>query len=525
SLKPSRLTTMTESIQLASTSAMELQFPYLLIAALILLCSFLFNVATKKSTDKLPPGPWKLPLIGNLLCLVGPVPHRALADLAKKHGPLMHLQLGEISAIVVSTPQIAKEVLKSNDIAFANRQEVLATRVILYDNTDVAFAPYGDYWRQMRKICTLELLSAKKVRSFRSIREEEVWHLTESIHSSLGATINFTERVYSLLNVIICRAVFGKRCKDQDVLIQLIKETMRLIGGFDVADLFPSKKFLHVLTGLRPKLLKMHHKVDKILDNIISERREILASTKKGNTDDTEEEDLIDVLLRLQESRGLELPITSNNVKAVIMDMFSAGTETSSTTIEWAMVELIRDPRVMKKAQAEVRQALKQKKTIGETDIQELSYLKLVIKETLRLHTPAPLLVPRECREECRIGGYNIPVKTKVMVNAWAMGRDPDYWHDAESFIPERFETSPLDFTGTNLEYIPFGAGRRMCPGVSLGLANVELPLAALLYHFNWKLPSGIRAEDLDMTENVGATAGRKQNLNLIAKSPSYDLK
>ncbi|KAK2998074.1 hypothetical protein RJ639_025383 [Escallonia herrerae] len=201
----------------------------------------------------------------------------------------------------------------------------------------------------------------------------------------------------------------------------------KVSGGFDVADLFPSKKFLHVLTGLRPKLLKIHYKLDKILDNIISERREILASIQKG------------------------------------------GTETSSTTIKWAMVEMLRNSKVMEKAQAEVRQAIKQKKTIGKADIQELSYLKLMIKETLRLHAPVPLLVLRKCREGRKIGGYNILVKTKVIVNAWAMGRDPDYWHDAETFIPERFEKSPLDFTGTNLEYIPFGAGRRMCPGVSLG--------------------------------------------------------
>ncbi|KAK2990320.1 hypothetical protein RJ640_003592 [Escallonia rubra] len=292
----------------------------------------------------------------------------------------MHLQLGEISVIVVSTPQMAKEVPKSHDIAFANRQELLAARIIVYNNTNVAFAPYGSYWRHMRRICTLELLSAKKVRSFRSIREEEVWHLTESIQSSLGTTINLTEKLYLLINVIICRAVFGKRCKDQDLFIQLIKEAIRLGGGFDIADLFPSKKFLHVLTGLRPKLLKIHHKVDKILDDIISERRKILASTKEGNTDNKEEEDLIDVLLRLQESSGLELPITSNNVKAVIM--------LELTRLRQAMVELIRNPRVMEKAQAEVRQAFGQKKTIVETDIQELSYLKLVIKETLRLHTP-----------------------------------------------------------------------------------------------------------------------------------------
>ncbi|KAK2990327.1 hypothetical protein RJ640_003599 [Escallonia rubra] len=178
-------------------------------------------------------------------------------------------------------------------------------------------------------------------------------------------------------------------------------------------------------------------------------------------------------------------------------DMFGAGTETSSTTIEWAMAEMIRNPREMENAQAEVRHALKQKKTTDETYIQELSYLKLVIKETLRLLTPLLLLVPREGNEECKIGGNTIPVKTKVIVNAWAMGRDPDYWHDAKSYVPERFEKSPLDFTGTNLEYFfTFEAGRRMCPGVSLGLANVELPLATLFYHFNWKLPSGIKAED-----------------------------
>ncbi|KAK2990322.1 hypothetical protein RJ640_003594 [Escallonia rubra] len=172
-----------------------------------------------------------------------------------------------------------------------------------------------------------------------------------------------------------------------------------------------------------------------------------------------DEEDLIDVLLRLPENSGLELPITSNNVKAVIMDMFSAGTNTSSTTIEWAMVEMIRNPRVMEKAQAEVRQAFEQKKTIVEADIQELSYLKLVIKETLRLHTPLPLLVPTECREEREIGGYNIPMKTKVFVNAWAVGTDPDYWHDAECFTPERFDKNPLDFSGTNLELLKLEFG------------------------------------------------------------------
>lgn len=177
------------------------------------------------------------------------------------------------------------------------------------------------------------------------------------------------------------------------------------------------------------------------------------------------------------------------------------------------MSELMKNPRVMKKAQAELRQVLKGKIKIYEADIQELDYLKLVIKETLRLHPPLPLLLPRECRENCEIGGYQIPVKTKVIVNAWKIGRDPDYWN---SFIPERFSESSMTSMGTDFEFLAFGAGRRMCPGMLLGLANVELPLAMLLYHFDWKLPNEATSEDFDMSESFGVTLKRKNDLLLV---------
>ena len=157
--------------------------------------------------------------------------------------------------------------------------------------------------------------------------------------------------------------------------------------------------------------------------------------------------------------------------------MFAAGTDTSSTVIDWAMSEMMRQPGVLEKAQAEIRQAFDGKKRIHEKDIQNLSFLKLVIKETLRLHPPVAMLLPRECREPCEIDGYTIPLKTKVIVNAWAIGRDPALWHDAESFIPERFANSSIDFNGTHLEYIPFGAGRRMCPGKTLVWPMLNFPL------------------------------------------------
>ncbi|XP_044465521.1 cytochrome P450 71D10-like [Mangifera indica] len=184
--------------------------------------------------------------------------------------------------------------------------------------------------------------------------------------------------------------------------------------------------------------------------------------------------------------------------------------------LQWAMTELMRNPRVMKEAQAEVRRVFDGKGNVDETEIQELKYLKLVLKETLRLRFPVPLLLPRECRESCEINGYKIPEKTRVIVNGWAIGRDPGYWNDAETFHPERFLNSSIDFRGMDFEYIPFGAGRRICPGLTFALPNIELPLAQLLYHFDWKLPNGMNPDDIDISDVFGITLGMKTDLMLI---------
>ncbi|OVA20162.1 Cytochrome P450 [Macleaya cordata] len=418
---------------------------------------------TKNPCSKLPPGPWKLPLIGNLQQLLG-LPHHTLRDLAKKHGPLMHLQLGEVSTMVVSSPNVAKQIMKTHDLKFADRGETLAAKIMTYSCTDVAFSPYGDYWRQLRKIFLLELLSTKRVHSFRSIREEEVSNLIQNISMMAGSQINLSDKIFSLTNDITSRAAFGKKSKDKEAFISSIQEATKMASGFSIGDLFPSLKFLHVISGMKPKLEMIHQKVDKILDNIIKEHRNnsTAINTNMGEL----EEDLVDVLLRVKESGELEFPITHNNLKAVILDIFTAGTATSSTTVEWAMSELLKNPRVMKKVQAEVRK-VNRNRTVDESEIQELNFLKLVIKETLRLHPALPLILPRQCRESCEIDGYEIPKKTKVIINAWAMGRDPEHWSDAESFDPERFNGCSLDYKGTNFEYIPFGAGRRMCPGMA----------------------------------------------------------
>ncbi|KAI5669459.1 hypothetical protein M9H77_19312 [Catharanthus roseus] len=470
--------------------------------------------STRTKTINLPPGPWKLPILGNLHnMMMGSVPHRLLRDLAKKHGDLMLLKLGEFNAIVVSSPRMAKEVLKTHDLSFLNRPIIQAPKILCYDNSDLVFSQYGDSWRQMRKIFVLELLSTKRVRSFQPIRQDEGSRLVSLIKESVGKSIDLSEKINSYTTSMVARAAFGKVNDAGVTFLKLVKEASEVAGGFDPADIFPSYKFLNVFFNSRSKLLKIHGKTDMILEEMIDEHIKNHEMGKKANGENGKE-DVIDILLSIKDSGELQFPFQMNNVKALIFDMFAAGTETSSSTVEWAMSELIRNPDVMAKAQNEVRQVLKGKQIVDESVLQELEYLKLIVKEVLRLHPSSPLLIPRECREDCQIDGYDIPVKTRVFVNIWAIARDDKYWKDPESFIPERFENTCFDFTGNNFEYLPFGSGRRMCPGMTFGLANVDLVLALLLYHFNWKLPPGVN--DIDMTERVGLGATKKHSLVLI---------
>ncbi|MED6192822.1 hypothetical protein PIB30_013713 [Stylosanthes scabra] len=474
------------------------------------------NLKKTESTPNIPQGPWKLPIIGSIHHLVTSTPHRKLRDLANIYGPLMHLQLGEIFAIVISSPEYATEVMKTHDVVFASRPKILASEILAYDSTDIVFSPYGNYWRQLRKICTLELFTTKRVKSFKPIREEEFTNLMRRISSAKGSTVNLTEEVLSTIYTITSRAAFGMKCKDQEKYISFMKAAVTASGGFDLGDLFPSSKWLQVITGMRPKLEKKQREGDQILENIIHVHREAKSKDKEGEHES--DEDLVDVLLKFEGSNatGQDICLTTNNIKAIIQDIFGAGGETSSTTIEWAMAEMIKDPRIMQKAQIEVRKIFDKSGRVDETCINELKYLKSVVKETFRLHPPIALLVPRESREACEIKGYQIPVKSKVMVNVWAIGRDPKYWDEPERFYPERFIDSTIDYKGSNFEYIPFGAGRRICPGSTLGLINVELALAYLLYHFDWKLPSEMKHEEFDMSEAFGVTVRRKNDLQLV---------
>ncbi|RDX62482.1 Cytochrome P450 71D8, partial [Mucuna pruriens] len=270
-------------------------------------------------SHKLPPGPKKLPLIGNLhqLALAGSLPHHALRDLAYKYGPLMHLQLGQISSVVVSSPKMAKEIMKTHDVAFVQRPQFLSAEILTYGQKDIAFAPYGNYWRQMKKICVSELLSAKRVQSFSHIREDETAKFIESIRTSAGSPINLTSKIYSLISSSVSRAACGNKYKEQDEFVSSIQKLIAAGGGFELDDLFPSMK-LNFITGRKAKLEKLFMQVDKILENIVKEHQEKRVRAPEG-TIQIEEEDLVDVLLRIQQSDTLEIKITTTSIKAMIL--------------------------------------------------------------------------------------------------------------------------------------------------------------------------------------------------------------
>ncbi|XP_027931797.1 cytochrome P450 71D10-like [Vigna unguiculata] len=461
---------------------------------------------SNNSSINLPPGPRTLPFIGNLYQLVGSLPHHSLKLLADKYGPLMHLKLGEVSNIVVTSPEIVLEVMKTHDVNFSYRPNLASSRIVSYNNINIAFSQYGEYWRQVRKICTVELLTTKRVQSFQSVREEEVAELVKKVAASEGCAINLTQSIFPMTYGIVARAAFGKKSKYQQVFISKIEEQLKLMGGFSLSDLYPSSKVLEMMANV--KFEKIHNEIDRVLQDIIEEHR---------NRSKCEVvEDLVDVLLKYQQENDSESLLIDDNIKAIIQDIFVGGGETSSSVVEWGMSELIRNPRVMEKAQAEVRRVYGRKGYVDETKIQQLEYLKSIIKETLRLHPPVPLLIPRESRDKCEINGYEIPSKTRVIINAWAIGRNHEYWTDAESFKPERFLNNSIDFKGADFAFIPFGGGRRICPGITFAIPNIELPLAQLLYHFDWKLPNNMKNEELDMTESGGITLRRKNDLYLI---------
>ncbi|TVU13864.1 hypothetical protein EJB05_37295, partial [Eragrostis curvula] len=512
----------------AAKTFLWLLFPLLLL--LVLRRFFFAATGGGKKNNKLPPSPPALPLIGHLH-LVGALPHVSLRRLAARHGgeDLMLLRMGAVPTLVASSPRAAQAVLRAHDQSFASRPRSVVGDVLTYGPADVGFQPYGEQWRKAKKLVTTHLLSAKKVQSYRAAREEEVGMVVAKIRNAAAmcAAVDMSKLMSTFTNDMVCRAVAGRsfRVEGRDkVFRELIEAGMLLLGGFNLENFYPGLAELAggvLVWPVRRKAEKLRDRWDELLDKLIDEHASKVPENGGGGDLEETETDFIDVLLSVQEEYGL----TRNNIKGFLADMFAAGTDAAYLVLDFAMAELMLNKDVMTKLQAEVRSSIpKGQNTINEDNVTGMTYLKAVIKETLRLHPASPLLLPHSSHEDCVVDGYTIPAGTTMFVNAWAIARDPKIWDAAEQFMPERFihegQIQGFDFRGNDFQYLPFGSGRRMCPGANFGLASVEIMLANLLYHFDWELPKGI--EGIDMTEVFGLTVCRKEKLFLAPTSRDF---
>ncbi|KAL0417246.1 UNVERIFIED_CONTAM: cytochrome [Sesamum latifolium] len=476
-----------------------------------------------KPRKNLPASPPKLPILGNLHQLSA-LTHRSLQSLGRKYGPLMLLHFGSRPVIIVQSADAATESMKTNDLIFADKPGTRTTRRLFYDMKDISVAPYGEYWRKLKSVCVLQLLSSKRVQSFNFIREEETELLVKRIkshHCPSRSPVNLSELFTSLTNDVICRAAFGRKYSDGEdgkKFLMLLTKGLQLVGSVSIGEFIPCLSWINRVNGFDNRVDKVAEEVDAFLEMVIQEHlNEELQSCGAADPDqDERRENFVDILLNIYKDNNTGVSIDKDSIKAIILDILAGGTDTTSATLEWAMTELLRHPMALKNLQNELRGVLKDKQDITENGLLKMNYLKAVIKETLRLHPPITF-VGRQAREDVKVMGYDVGAGTMVITNIWAIGRDPASWDEPEKFKPERFLTCSVDFKGLDFELIPFGAGRRGCPGTAFGMASVELVLANLVHKFEWELPKGMKSEDLDMEEQPGVTIHTKNPLFAVA--------
>uniref|UniRef100_A0ACD5X006 Uncharacterized protein n=1 Tax=Avena sativa TaxID=4498 RepID=A0ACD5X006_AVESA len=504
-------------------------------ALFLVSATYLYHMLTRRSRSRsmllLPPSPPGWPVIGHLHLLTD-MPHHALADLATTmRAPLLRLRLGSVPAVVISKPDLARAALTTNDAAMASRPHLLSGQFLSFGCSDVTFAPAGPYHRMARRVVVSELLSARRVATYGSVRGKELRRLLAHLakNTTPEEPVDLSECFLNLANDVLCRVAFGRRFphgKD-DKLAAVLAEAQDLFAGFTVGDFFPELEPLaSTVTGLRRRLKTCLADLRQVCDEIVDAH---VTGEHQRVPGEDRDEDFVDVLLRVQKSPDLEVPLTDDNLKALVLDMFVAGTDTTFATLEWVMTELLRHPRILKKAQDEVRRVVGDKGRVEESDLAELHYMRAIIKETFRLHPAVPLLVPRESIAPCTLGGYHIPAKTRIFINTFAMGRDPEIWEDPLKYSPERFEGGgggEIDLKDPDYKLLPFGGGRRGCPGYTFALATVQVSLASLLYHFDWALPAGVRAEDVSLEESFGLATRKKEPLFVtLRKSEIYEFK
>ncbi|KAF9588420.1 hypothetical protein IFM89_010179 [Coptis chinensis] len=495
---------------------------YFTLCAIILVLSTLaIRAIFWRSQNRLPPSPIALPILGHLH-LLGPIPHQAFHDLSTKYGPLIYLLLGSVPCVLASTAETAREFLKTHELSFLSRPSSSAVDYLTYGSADFSFAPHGAYWKFMKKIVMTELLGGRTLDRLLNVRREEIRRFLMLMlrKSDTEEAINVGAELITMANNVISRMMMSKRCsgseKEADEIRSLVHEILVLTGTFNLSDFIWLCRNLD-LQGLKKRFEDLHVRFDNLTEKIMKEHEEIRSNKKENGEGGERVKDLLDILLDVAEDDKAEMKLSRENIKAFIVDIFAGGTDTSASTTEWALAELKNHPDMLNKAREEIDSVVGMSRLVEESDIQNLPYLQAIVKETLRLHPTAPLIL-RESTEDCTIGDYNITKGTRLFVNVWAVGRDPNHWENPLEFRPNRFLTeegtgkSQLDVRGQHFHLLPFGTGTRVCPGATLALHVVQTTLASMIQCFEWNVGDGKNAT-VDMTEAPGLTLPRAQPL------------
>ncbi|WVZ61969.1 hypothetical protein U9M48_011774 [Paspalum notatum var. saurae] len=510
------------------TATMSVAVALAAILAVFVLNSIVLPRRPRPKALKLPPGPRGWPVFGSLDVLAGSLPpHRALAALAARHGALMHLRLGSYHTVVASSADTARLVLKTHDFAFADRPRTAAGEIISYNYLGIVHTPFGAYWRMARKLCATELFSARRVDSFERVRAQEMRALARGLCQCAGRAVAVREHVAGATLRNILRMAVGEKWSgcygspEGEAFRRTLDEAFAVTGAVsNVGEWVPWLGWLD-LHGCKRKMKRIRELYDQFYERIIDEHEE---RRRRAGAGEFVASDLVDVLLQLAEEdrRDSEARLTRDGVKAFIQDIIAGGTESSAVTIEWAMAELLRRPEAMAAATDELDRVVGHKRWVTERDLPDLPYVDAVVKETLRLHPVGPLLVPHHAREHTVVAGYDVPAGARVLVNVWAIARDPASWPDApDAFRPERFlggGGAGVDVRGAHFQLLPFGAGRRICPAYDLAIKLVAAGVANLVHGFAWRLPDGVAPEDVSMEEHVGLSTRRKVPLVAVAE-------
>jgi cytochrome P450 len=487
---------------------------YLLSCSSVFLCFFFYTkIFTKDGNKNVPPSPPSWPVIGHLHLLKIPV-HRTLENLSYKYGSIFSLKFGSIPVIVISSPQLLEECLNKNDVVFANRpQDLLVGKHIGYNHTAVSFVNYGPHWRNLRRALNVELLSAHRLNEYFGARKDDSVSLVKNLYdndSSLSYTrVELKSRLSELTFNGVMTMASGKRYTATDVEAKKFKGTIteifEMTGTGNPNDIFKILKWID-FQGYEKKMMQLQKRSDAFLQSLVDGiRKEEKTTTTEGKNSKT----LIGSMLALQESEPEYY--TDDLIKGLISTALLAGTDSSASTIEWAMSLLLNHPEVLEKARVEIEEIVGHDRLVEEADLSKLPYLQSVMNETLRLFPAGPLLIPHVSSEDCNVGGFKIPSGTMLIANIWAVHRDPNLWDDATSFKPERFMGAKIE----GYKFAPFGVGRRQCPGGGLANRVVNLFLAVLIQCFEWKR---VNEELVDLSEGEGLTMPKKKALEAMRK-------